>query len=179
MITMKAGQFFFDSKKVLRAVKPARRKALQDAAKFVRVSARSSIRKARRKKLSEMSPKERRRYQIAVAIAKRRGKPKPKAPFASSKPGEPPRSQTGLLRKFLLYAYDIQSESVVIGPAKINRATGAPETLEYGGATIVRRRKGKTTRTRVKIAARPFMQPALEAELDNIPEQWRGAVSRG
>ena len=100
----------------------------------------------------------------------------------TSEPGKPPTSRTGLLKKFLFFAYDSQRQSVAIGPAELTgaKSKGVPEILEHGGSTtIVRRRKGKLVRKRVKIAARPFMVPALHANLEHIPKQWRGRVRRG
>ena len=52
-----------------------------------------------------------------------------------SDPGRPPSSHTGLLRRFIWFAYEPNKRSVVIGPARL---TGdglgeAPEALEYGG----------------------------------------------
>ncbi|MBL9140411.1 MAG: hypothetical protein JNK53_00975, partial [Phycisphaerae bacterium] len=46
-----------------------------------------------------------------------------------SQPGQPPRSQTGLLKKFLIYVYvpgNFGKGSVWIGPALTNRSTNAP-----------------------------------------------------
>lgn len=60
-----------------------------------------------------------------------------KAVRTSSKPGEPPRMRTGLLKKFLFYGYDASSDSVVIGPAAISGGTDAPHVLEFGGASKI------------------------------------------
>lgn len=54
----------------------------------------------------------------------------------TSSPGEPPRAQTGLLKKFIFYNYDKSTHSVVIGPMVLNRrgSTGeVPRVLEFGG----------------------------------------------
>ncbi len=99
-----------------------------------------------------------------------------------SRPGQPPSSHVGLLRKFLFFAYEPQRQSVVIGPAKLGGVEGddVPHILEHGGTTTITRfRRGKIVRKRVKIAARPTMGPALEANLEHIPKQWRGRVRRG
>ncbi|MCL4199681.1 MAG: hypothetical protein KJZ69_19460 [Phycisphaerales bacterium] len=92
------------------------------------------------------------------------------------KPGAPPHSHVGLLRRFILFGYDRQSDSVVVGPVGFKAST-APRVLERGGTTTVTRRKrGKRTDRRVRIAARPYMQPALEKERPKLPELWRNSV---
>lgn len=95
----------------------------------------------------------------------------------SAPPGKPPHSHTGLLKRFIFFGYDPGTESVVVGPARINRTTDAPHTLEFGGTTTVeRRRKGKVRARKVRIAPRPFMGPALEKERPKLPLLWRGSV---
>ncbi len=107
------------------------------------------------------------RQTARTSIRKRKG---------TSKPGAPPHSHVGLLRRFILFGYDKQSDSVVIGPVGF-RASSAPRVLERGGTTTVaRRRRGKRTERRVRIAARPYMQPALEKERPKLPELWRNSV---
>ncbi len=98
----------------------------------------------------------------------------------SAPPGTPPHSHTGLLKRFIFFGYDPTTESVVVGPARINRTTDAPHTLEFGGTTAVeRRRKGKVRARKVRIAPRPFMGPALEKERPNLPKTWANSVRGG
>jgi hypothetical protein len=98
----------------------------------------------------------------------------------SAPPGQPPHSHTGLLKRFIFFGYDPSTESVVVGPARINRTTDAPHTLEFGGTTAVeRRRKGKVRARKVRIAPRPFMGPALEKERPNLPKTWANSVRGG
>lgn len=93
----------------------------------------------------------------------------------TSDPGKPPSSHVGLLRDLIFFSYDASAKSVVIGPTLSNKPTGAPKTLEYGGpATIVDRRKG--TSHQVLIQPRPFMNPALQAELPGLPAMWANSV---
>lgn len=107
------------------------------------------------------------RQTARTSIRKRKG---------TSKPGSPPYSHVGLLRRFILFGYDRQSESVVIGPVGIKGST-APRVLEQGGTTTVtRRRRGKQTERRVRVAARPYMNPALDKERSKLPELWRNSV---
>jgi hypothetical protein len=96
----------------------------------------------------------------------------------SSRPGQPPSSHTGLLRRFIFFGYDLGRRSVVIGPVRLDRKIGdAPHALEYGGPTVAvvgpRRRRRKR---RVRIEARPYMGPALAKELPGLPALWRNSV---
>ena len=93
---------------------------------------------------------------------------------ASSQPGQPPSSHTGLLRKFIFFGYDAQAQSVVIGPAKLNHKPGAaPSVLEHGGTAVIERRGKKQ---RVSIAERPYMAPAFEQERPQLPKLWQDSV---
>jgi len=151
MITMKIDKFkgaFFDSEKVLREVDKTTRKSLSRFGAYVRQGSRQSIRKRK----------------------------------ASSLPGQPPSSHTGLLKKFIFFAYDADTKSVVIGPALLGGKLGdVTEALEHGGTTMMTRRvrvRGRRERRRVRlqIKARPFMQPAFEAEKAKLPAHWRASV---
>jgi hypothetical protein len=94
-------------------------------------------------------------------------------------PGKPPNSHEGSLRKLILFGYDRASDSVVIGPVGFARST-APKALEHGGETVVHsRRKGRLVSRKVKIAARPFMAPALEKERPKLPLLWRNSIRKG
>ncbi len=106
-----------------------------------------------------------------TSIRKRKG---------SAPPGAPPHSHVGLLRRFILFGYDRASDSVVVGPVKLNKPTEAPRVLEHGGRMLIeRRRHGKVVRRRVTIEARPFMGPALEKERLKLPKRWAGSVRGG
>lgn len=92
-----------------------------------------------------------------------------------SKPGRPPSSHIGLLRKFIWFGYDADRRSVVIGPARLNqKGRGeAPALLEYGGETTLVRH-GR--RVRARFRPRPFMGPAFEKEIPQLPAMWRGSI---
>ncbi len=170
MLDMRIKTLFFDKAAVVRAVDKARRAVLSKAGAYIRQRARSSIRK--RKK--------------------------------ASAPGQPPSSHAGTLRKFLFFGYDPSADTVVVGPAQTNqvyfgrdrrpvRGT-VPSVLEYGGQITVlevfkhgrwqradlrsrRRMAGLRTRYRkVAIKPRPYMGPALMAELPRLPALWRNSV---
>ena len=90
---------------------------------------------------------------------------------SSSRPGQPPSSHTGILKQFIFFCYDSNRRSVVIGPVKTSRkASGIPETLEYGGTVRISHgaAKGKTT----TIEARPYMGPAFDEELAKASKLW-------
>src|SRR5262245_35604218 len=92
------------------------------------------------------------RQRAKTSICKRKG---------TSPPGSPPYSHVGLLRKFILFAYDTQRRSVVIGATPTKEGSEAPRILEHGGQGVIKDR-GKARLARYR--ARPFMQPAFEAE---------------
>jgi hypothetical protein len=159
VIDMRIKQLFFDRPRVQRAVSRANRQALSRAGALVMTAARQSIRRA------------------PYRARKPRGRARTDFRTQSAPPGAPPYSQTGLLKRFIFFGYDPQRESVVIGPAKLNKPGAAPRVLEHGGtATVLRRRRGKIVRQRVRIAPRPFMGPALEKEQPKLPKLWAGSV---
>ncbi len=97
---------------------------------------------------------------------------------ATSAPGEPPSSHTGLLRKFIFFGYDRDRRSVVIGPQRLNQKVGdAPHALEYGGtSTVVEGLRSRRKKRRIKVAARPFMGPAFEREQPKLPAMWAKSI---
>ena len=99
----------------------------------------------------------------------------------TSRPGQPPSSHTGLLKKFIFFGYDPAPGSVVIGPVRLTQKgrgdprKTAPHLLEYGGTTTLQR-NGK--RQRATFRGRPFMGPAFEKEQPKLPAMWRDPVER-
>lgn len=157
MVTIKIAEFkgmFFDEKTIDRAVNKARVKGLSAAGAFVRTRAQGLIKKA---------PYITRKPRGAKRVSRRR---------ASSMPGSPPYSQTGMLKRWILFAYDRSSETVVIGPALLNRSNGAPRILEFGGMATM------PDGSRKYIEPRPYMGPALAAEIEagSIVAQFAGLV---
>lgn len=147
MIDMRVKAMFFDRPRVQRAVSHANRRALSRAGAFVRTRARTSMRKHR----------------------------------DTSRPGRPPYAHQGSLRRMILFGYEPSRETVVVGPVGF-RSSDAPNALEFGGrTTVVRRRRSsrmgqRVIKTRVRIAARPYMAPALDKERPNLPALWRNSV---
>jgi hypothetical protein len=105
-----------------------------------------------------------------TSIRKRKG---------TAPPGKPPHSHEGSLRKLILFGYDRASDSVVVGPVGFAQST-APRALEHGGETVVHTRHGgRLVSRKVKIAARPFMAPAMEKERPKLPLLWRNSIRKG
>ncbi|MBT9156654.1 MAG: hypothetical protein DDT37_01642 [Firmicutes bacterium] len=156
---MRVKKLFFEAKGVLDAAKKTEKAVLTRFGAFVWQRARTSLSvqrgvETRRSKVRGVAP-----------TAKRRGK-------RSSRPGEPPTSHTKLLKRFLRFAYQPDRGSVVIGPELIRRPVkGVPRILEEGGSV---RSRGRT----VKIAPRPYMRPAFEAEKPGLPAMWRDSIRR-
>lgn len=86
-----------------------------------------------------------------------------------SAPGSPPSSHTGKLKAGVLFGYDAQARSVVIGPVAYRAGADAPRLLEDGGATVV---GGRARRYR----ARPFMGPAFAAELAKAAPAFKAMI---
>ncbi len=97
----------------------------------------------------------------------------------ASRPGSPPSSHTGLLKKFIFFGYDPApgSGSVVIGPVRLsqNGRGEAPALLEHGGRTTLKRH-GK--RVRARFRGRPFMGPAYEQEAPKLSAMWHDSVRK-
>jgi len=96
-----------------------------------------------------------------------------------SRPGEPPSSHTGLLKKFIFFAYQPRNKSVVIGPVQLTqKGRGeAPRLLEHGGtATLQRHGKRDKANFRAHFQGRPFMGPAFLKEQPKLPEMWRQSI---
>jgi len=170
-ITMHMKRFFLDRREVAKRMSEANRRALSKVGAFVRRRARSKLRRRKR----------------------------------TSRPGESPSvhsKDSVATLKNILFVYDPAQEVLVVGPVKLGgtRSTGVqlgnatvPQVMEFGGAASIREvrvgkhwlssvrrvRPGQPARVRrAKYAPRPFMGPALEAEVaaGTIPKAWAGSV---
>lgn len=132
---------------------------------------------------------------FARLAIKRSMRPGGKSQF-NSKPGEPPRYQTKLLRDHILFAFDETKNSVVVGPRVLNgrKARYIPALLQFGGdtvvdekvlvATIKLRGRGRKQlwqptgrRLKVRIAPRPYVGPAARATWTPILNKWRQLIA--
>jgi hypothetical protein len=113
-----------------------------------------------------------------IRLTARRSIKKAPTHSAASKAGKPPLSHTGLLKNYIWYSFDPQASSVVVGPVAL-RAKGkdVPHTLEYGGKTVLSRKFSAVSRT-ATIAKRPYMKPALEANVPKIAALWKNSVKK-
>lgn len=158
----------------------------------------TSVDKATMKNLSKFGAFVRRTAKGLIRKVGKKGTP--------SKPGQPPKSRTGILKEFIFFAFDPAARSVVVGPAKTNQVffNGAgkpvkgtvPAVLEFGGSIGVlewylegrkkwvradlrfkRKLAERKTRIRtVKVAARPYMQPAFKKEAPKFASIWADTV---
>lgn len=160
---------------------------------FDRAAVKNRMTKANRKALSK-----------AGAFIRRRARSSLRRRKKQSPPGQPPSAHTSdrvASLKNILFAYEPNSESLVVGPVKLNRKAllgpqlgGAtvPQVHEFGATVKIREvkvgkgwrsgvrrvRPGQPIRVRAAVyAERPFMGPALDAEKDHIPDAWAGSVS--
>lgn len=90
----------------------------------------------------------------------------------ASRPGNPPRDKTGVLKRFILYSLDKQTMSVVTGAKLLKRKSkDAAKALEHGGLAMNDRKKT------IHVAARPFMEPAFEKiARRSIPSVFAGTL---
>lgn len=119
------------------------------------------------------------RFGAFVMTTARRSIRKPSKNKPISDKGKPPRSQTGVLKKTIMFAYDPASRSVLIGPRILpgRLGKGAPEALEKGGrSTQLLRIGGRMVKRRAKVDERPFMWPALQKREPELPKLWKDAI---
>lgn len=127
---------FLDREAVLQRVDAGVAKVFREVGYDWRDHAKKQIKRARQKTLAEMTAEELEVHEVRKRIAKEEGR-RAKKPLASSEPGDSPRSVTGLLRKHQYFALDQNTDSLVMGAAKLNSSKGdnVPEILEKGGRT--------------------------------------------
>lgn len=152
MITMRMKDLFFDRQKVIDMMDKKTHSALKKAGAFIQRVARQSIR--------------------------RRKKP--------SAPGQPPSAHAKEGLKKILFVADRQS--LIVGPVGFGPKPGVvPQTNEFGGKTEIRQhkwsadlREGKKLPprgTKARVAARPFMGPALRKEVaQHGVSRWSASV---
>lgn len=153
---------FFDSDLVLQTLGEQERTELSRFGYLVMRDARQSIRAPRQKSLASMTSQERHAWYLRSHFAAQRGR-KARRPAAASKPGEPPRNQSGLLKNFIFFTYERARRSVVIGPARLagtRTDPPPPRILEEGGP--IRNQFGQPARIR----PRPYMRPAFDRQIE-------------
>ncbi len=166
--------WFFDRQSVIDRVGEANARILGLAGWRVRRAARKLIKPRRRMSesayLKTLPPD----WAARRKRLKRAGEAVSLPPWQASRPGEAPRSITGLLRENITSAIEPDRDVAVIGPELLSGGANALEALEHGGNTKLTagKDKGKT----IHVAARPFMEPALQREAEGIAELWRDRI---
>lgn len=152
---------FFDREAVQKRLDAGVKKSLSKIGAFVRTDASRSIRSVGKRAK-------------AKALAARMAGQK-EGTSVVSKPGSPPLSHTGLLKKNIFFVYDDAIKSVVVGPILLNAKSGgkAPRLLEHGGTD---QRKTKKSTVVAVYQPRPFMGPALDRTRDKIPETFKSIL---
>ena len=166
------GPKFFDPNSITGPQMRASHKALTKFGAFVRRDARKSIKKARMKRLDEMTTPERQRYHIARAYYKEEGGPRPRRPLKASMPRRPPRSIQGLLKKLIYFHYEPRQQNVVIGPEAA--AKKAARVIEEGGVVTIT--VGPNRGQQKTMEERPYMGPAFRKNLPNLPSMWHDSI---
>jgi phage gpG-like protein len=170
-VSMRLKDVFFDRPAVRNALKAPTKKALSKAGAFIQRRARSSMRRK--------SAAIRRKGKI-VGFRERTPSPAGSPPFAWS------RDKFATLKN-ILFGYDENRESVIVGPVGFGRKE-VPALHEFGGTAKrtrikFRRRGGRNVPIKehytARYPARPFMGPALAAEAPKLPPLFRGVLGRG
>lgn len=100
---------------------------------------------------------------LVRTIAKRSMRRAPKRAGRKGSPaGSPPYSRIGTLKRLIVFAYDTTRDEVVIGP--IGFGGPVPSLHEYGGVG-----EPNANGTPPVFKPRPYMNPALEAVLPQVP----------
>lgn len=132
---------------------------------FDRQSVLAPAQRAKQKALSKFGAFVRRDARRSIRKVGKKGNP--------AKPGQPPKSRTGLLKNHIYFLYDKQADSVIIGPAALNgrrqQTRVATDVLEIGGSVT---RDGQ----QFVYAKHPYMQPAFNQQLPKAAAMFRGGI---
>lgn len=150
-LSVKAHTTRFFDRPVAKRLEAGFRKFLSIAGGATRKTAQRSLRRARQKRLSELTGPQRKRFETELKRYKQGRRPdKPRRPEIIASKGKPPvlhMQPTSPLKTLLLYSLDDAGRSVVIGPAQFR--SGDLQRLEE---------------------RHPFMEPALVAVTPRIPD---------
>ncbi len=154
----KAG--FLDREAVIKAVGKARIKLLNDYGRKVRATAQKSLKYAQGPSRPGSPPNAHK-----TGFRKR----------TSKKTGKTNVRKVSYLREFLYYTYDTATNSVLIGPSKLNKVISntALQALEKGGPSQAVRNHRLVS---IDVQARPFMGPAGNAEFPAFMAKWKDSV---
>lgn len=131
---------------------------------FDRPAVESAVDKATKKALSKFGSFVRKTARQSIRKRKR-----------ISREGEPPTNRLGTLKRFIFFAYEPDSKSVVIGPERLSKIGNAPQALEYGGRSMFfNKRIGKVVSSEIK--EHPYMRPAFAENLPKAAACLRGEI---
>ena len=148
-LKFKVTKSFFDAPKIQRRVDFAKKRNFSRMGAFIRTRARSSLRRRKR----------------TAAV------------------GSPPSVHSkGTNLKTIFFFYDLAKETMVVGPVEFRGRQSdrtASNIHEFGGKARMRKTR-RTGKKRVNnYPKRPFMGPALEAEVEAgiVPKVWADSVT--
>lgn len=170
---------FFDRPAVVSAVDRATLRVCRIAGYRVRNTARKSLKvkpyafQKQQQAVASMIKSGRLVYGAAAEGALRRGTAEPATVAKGSNEGSPPiaHEKEGLRR--IYYSWDQSQRAMIVGPVQFSRKVSGktiPEIHEFGANVFV---GGQPAR----YPKRPFMRPALEKHIPELPDLWAGAVS--
>jgi hypothetical protein len=158
-----ASRVEFERQKLVDAVRRGGRAALLKFGAFVRQTAKRLIRPAPKVDLL-----------TGLRLGRGRRRKGQQVRDAIAPPGSPPYAHLGAIGRAIFFAVQAEGEpNVVIGPVLSRHAEGLGP-LEKGGQGTIYNPGGRSRSGFFR--AHPFMRPALEAELDKAPEQFRDCV---
>jgi hypothetical protein len=156
-IDFKVKSLFFDQSVVAKLIDKKTKKALSKVGAYIRRRAQTSIR-YKDKPSRPGQPPHGHRSERFTRTNRKTGK----------------RRSVSPLRELIFFAYNPDTKSVVVGPVVFAGARKSdylvPSVIEKGGLVSLFSR-GKKRRARYR--PRPFMRPALLAELPNIPNEFK------
>lgn len=150
-----AKKLFFTAAVVWKQLDAGTRRALSKFGAFVRQRAKSSLKYKDGAAAPGAPPHVHRSSGFTRPGGKKKGKkPQPASP----------------LRELTFFSFDPVNKSVVVGPALGGPKTGAPKTIEEGGAARV---DGHT----VTVRPRPWLGPAFRVELKKVGGDFRNILT--
>lgn len=163
---------FFNPKIITDATDKATKKALSKAGAFVRTSAKSSLRYAKKSAVPGMPPKVHRGGSMGYQRT-----------TTNKKTGVSKTRSVSPLKELLFFAYVESSKSVVVGPmdfpSAAKRTYKVPTVLELGGTVIQLRGVGSKKRmVTATYKGNPFMRPALKREAPKFPMLFANSVRK-
>lgn len=170
---------FFDRPKVVAAVDRAALWVNRTAGFRVRQTARKSLKvRPYRSKTqliaARMIASGRIVYGAAAEGALRRGTAEIVRTSIGSAAGSPPIAHENEGLRRIYYSWDASTRATVVGPVQFSRKISGktiPEIHEFGANVML---NGQPAR----YPKRPFMRPALEKHIPDLPGLWRDALSK-